>query len=84
MGKEEVVSLKWNQVDLYNRLIFLEEIRTREDGALPMNDELYMVFSSQWARQVGRLPLCFPPWPRACQGPPQSMGGGLPKGRMSC
>ena len=41
MRKAEMLGLKWDQVDLFNRLVFLERTKNGEDRTLPLNDELY-------------------------------------------
>jgi integrase len=40
MRKSEIVGLNWNQIDLFNRLAFLERTKNGEDRTLPLNDEL--------------------------------------------
>jgi integrase len=57
--KEEILGLRWSQVDLAERLVFLERTKNGEDRTLPMNDELYAMFQQQWARRQEACPFVF-------------------------
>jgi len=46
MRKHEVLGLKWEQVDLKNRIIFIEETKNGERREIPINDTLLEVFQS--------------------------------------
>jgi integrase len=47
MRKEEILSLAWDRVDLFNRLVFLERTKNGEDRTLPLNEELFTVMREQ-------------------------------------
>jgi integrase len=49
MRKEEIQGLKWDQIDLFNRLAYRERTKNGEDRTLPLNDELSAVFERQAA-----------------------------------
>ncbi len=54
MRKSEILSLTWDRVDLFNRLVFLARTKNGEDRTLPLNDELYsMMVGQQKAREDG-------------------------------
>ena len=59
MRKEEILSLTWDRVDLFNRLVFLEKTKNGEDRTLPLNEELYSMFEKQWAGQWVGCPYVF-------------------------
>jgi integrase len=44
MRKENILSLKWNQVDLFRRIITLEQTKNNERLCIPINDTLMEVF----------------------------------------
>ena len=44
MRKENILSLKWNQVDLFRRVITLEHTKNDERLSIPMNDTLMDLF----------------------------------------
>jgi integrase len=47
MRKSEILGLKWEQIDMFNRLAFLERTKNGEDRTLPLNDELYAMMTEQ-------------------------------------
>jgi integrase len=52
MRKSEMLGLKWEQVDLFNRLVFLERTKNGEDRTLPLNEELYEMMMGQARMRV--------------------------------
>jgi integrase len=58
MRKEEILGLQWPQIDMFNRLAFLEKTKNGEDRTLPLNDELYAMFQKQWAGRWERPEEC--------------------------
>src|SRR5206468_1985957 len=59
MRKGEMVGLKWDQIDLFNRLAFLERTKNGEDRTLPLNDELYEMMMGQARVRVEGCPYVF-------------------------
>ena len=59
MRKSEMLGLKWEQVDLYNRLVFLERTKNGEDRTLPLNEELYEMMMGQARMRVESCPFVF-------------------------
>lgn len=59
MRKEEVLSLTWDRVDLFNRLVFLERTKNGEDRTLPLNDDLFDMLKRQAQGRVEECPFVF-------------------------
>jgi integrase len=59
MRKAEMLGLKWEQVDLFNRLAFLEKTKNGEDRTLPLNDELHEMMMVQARRRAEGCPFVF-------------------------
>jgi integrase len=59
MRKEEILSLTWDRVDLFNRLVFLERTKNGEDRTLPLNEELFEVLSVQAGKKAEGRPYVF-------------------------
>jgi integrase len=53
--RSEAFGLRWTQVDMAERLLFLQKTKNGEDRTLAMNDELYALFKHEWAN---RWPEC--------------------------
>jgi integrase len=59
MRKAEMLGLKWDQVDLFNRLVFLEKTKNGEDRTLPLNDELYEMMMVRARMRIEGCPFVF-------------------------
>jgi len=59
MRKSEILGLKWDQVDVFNRLVFLERTKNGEDRTLPLNDELYQMVMERAKQRVEGCPYVF-------------------------
>jgi integrase len=59
MRKSEIFGLKWEQVDLFARLVSLERTKNGEDRTLPLNDELYSMLAHEWTRKWDGCPYIF-------------------------
>jgi integrase len=59
MRKAEILSLPWDRVDLFNRLVFLEQTKNGEDRTLPLNDELFGMMREQAGKRVEGCPFVF-------------------------
>jgi integrase len=59
MRKAEMLGLKWDQVDLFNRLVFLERTKNGEDPTLRLNDELYEMTMGRAKMRVEGCPFVF-------------------------
>jgi integrase len=59
MRESEILGLKWDQVDLFNRLVFLERTKNGEDRTLPLNDELYAMMHEQAKHRIDGCAFVF-------------------------
>ena len=59
MRKAEILGLPWDRVDLFNRLVFLEQTKKGEDHTLPLNDELYEMMLEQAKHKRHGCPFVF-------------------------
>jgi integrase len=59
MRKSEILGLKWEQIDLFNRLAFLERTKNGADRTLPLNDELYSIMLQQAKHRIANCPYVF-------------------------
>lgn len=49
MRKEEILGLRWEQINMFDRIASLEKTKNGEDRTLPLNDELFEMFEKQAA-----------------------------------
>jgi integrase len=59
MRNSEILGLNWDQVDLFNRLVFLERTKNGEDRTLPLNDELYAMMRDQAKHRIDGCAFVF-------------------------
>jgi integrase len=59
MRKGEVLSLRWDRVNLFDRLVFLERTKNGEDRTLPLNDDLFDMLKRQAQDRVDGCPYVF-------------------------
>ena len=59
MRKAEILGLPWDRVDLFNRLMFLEQTKNGEDRTMPLNDELYEMMLERAKQRVKGCPYVF-------------------------
>jgi integrase len=59
MRKSEILGLKWGQVDLFDRLVFLERTKNGEDRTLPLNEEVYAMMREQAGHRVDGCEFVF-------------------------
>ncbi|MGH9403826.1 MAG: tyrosine-type recombinase/integrase [Terriglobia bacterium] len=59
MRKAEMLGLRWEQVDIFNRLVFLERTKNGEDRTLPLNDELFAMMTEQAKWRMDACPFVF-------------------------